>query len=157
MKIKSRISLLAILVMACVSVAAAPAVVHVAGGDSVSADFVLADTPTVRYTPDGLSIVAGDVQVVYPADAAYTFTISESAGISSAKSDECIDLSQNSGIISVSGLAAGATVIAYDVNGLSLASAVADTDGTACFNLKSHKGVAIVVTPSKTFKLIIKH
>lgn len=157
MKIKSRISLLAILAMACAYVTAAPTVVHIAGGDSVSADFVLADMPTVSYTSDGLSIVAGDVEVVYPADATYTFTISEAAGISSVTSDECIDLSQNSGIITVSGLAAGSTVIAYDVNGRSLASAVAGADGTAYIDLTSYKGVAIVSTPSKTFKLIIKH
>lgn len=157
MKLISYFSILVLLASANGLATASPTVLHVTDGASINADFVLADTPVVSYTSDGLSIVAGDVNVVYPADFSYTFTLSDAAGIESVKSDELIDLSQDSGLVTVSGLLAGAYVSAYDVNGRLLASADVDSCGNASINLSSYSGVAIISTPSKTFKLIINH
>lgn len=157
MKNFTRAKLTALVMMTFGVASAVPTVVHVTDGTDVSADFVLADTPTVSYTQDGLSIVAGDMKVVYPADATYTFSLSESSGIADVVSDECIDLSQNYGEIRISGLSAGSSVSAYDINGHVLALSVADADGVAYVNLESHSGIVLVATPSKTFKLILKH
>lgn len=157
MKNFMRAKMTALIMMTFGVVSAAPTVVHITDGADIKADFVLADTPTVSYTPNGLSIVAGDMKVVYPADATYTFSLSESSGIADVVSDECIDLSQNYGEIHISGLSAGASVSVYDIDGRVLALVEADANGVAYINLESHSGIVLVSTPTKTFKLILKH
>lgn len=157
MKNFTRAKLTALVMMTCGAMVAAPTMVRVTDGADVNADFVLADTPTVSYTPEGLSIVAGDVKVVYPADATYTFSLSEASGIEAVKSGECVDLSQIYGEVRVSGLSSGTSVAAYDIDGRLLTLAQADTDGIAYIDLTSYSGIVLVATPSKTFKLILKH
>ncbi|MCC8114791.1 MAG: hypothetical protein LIP03_12550 [Bacteroidales bacterium] len=127
-------------------------VVRVESAEGVKGEFVLADSPTVSYVAEGLQITAGETQVVLPAEETYSFKICEGAGIADADIQQ-INISRNGSQVEISGLAEGAQVAAYGVDGRQIAQARA-VAGAAVLDLSAARGVVIISTPTMNFKIL---
>lgn len=151
------------LAMALLLVAAAPTVsaadyLKVTEQDGKETTFALATKPVVTFTADALVLTTSETTVEYPATATTTFTFSDvPTAIKQLATQDARQalFALHDGMLSAEGLVPGSRLAIYDANGRQQAMAKVSDNGTAAVSVAA-KGLYIVKSSNRTFKLIIK-
>lgn len=154
---KSFAVLLAAVLMAP-TIAHAANYVTVSGADGSKTSFRLDMRPEVTFTATSLVMTAGDDIVEYPITDYRSFTLTddnESTAVEKVSDGAPKTIFAFDGTLHGEGLKAGSRVSIYTTNGQTVASATASAAGTVDIPLNG-RGVYIVRTPEKSFKIIKK-
>lgn len=115
----------------------------------------LSDVPTVKYSGNEIVVTAGETTLRFEGEGV-SFTFSDPAQGSVDQNTfpgKNIKVTLNADTVSLSGLIPGSTVAAYSVSGVKTAEATASPSGSASLSLLP--GINIIVTPSRTFKILL--
>lgn len=128
-------------------------VVELTSGEK--ATFLLEERPRLTFTDKELTITSGEYQTVYQLSSMqrYTFKEMEPSGITQ-NTDNGNTITQAAGRIRLDGLKPGTQVKTFAVNGILVASAVADDNGGATITVNNlPKGVYIIKYGDKSTKI----
>lgn len=116
----------------------------------------LADVPNVRYFGSEIVVTAGETELRFEGEGiSFTFTDPEKGAVEQTSiPGKNIAVAVAGDSVTVSGLMPGAAVAAYTAAGVKTAETAVSVDG--CATLSLSPGINIIVTESKTFKVIIK-
>lgn len=116
----------------------------------------LADRPDVRFNGNEIVVTAGDTVISFEGEGiSFSFTDPNQDGVettSIASSDVAIRVSGDT--VALTGLTPGTDVAAFNVSGVKTGESIVAPDGCATLHLT--KGINIIATEAKTFKIIIK-
>lgn len=110
-------------------------------------------TPKVEVTGQGLVVTAGNKNVEFATNDVVKFAVENRDLDSSAKIEEGVVYFAIGDIVSAKGLKAGSSIEAYTLDGKKIGAAVADENGNAAIDLANAKGIIIIKTASKSFKI----
>lgn len=116
----------------------------------------LADRPSVTYSNTAIVVRAGETELQFEGEGiSFTFKDPESGSVEQTQIPTSnVAIAVNGDSVEISGLKPDSRVSAFTAAGVQTASASVSADGTASLTLSS--GINIIVTESKTFKVIIK-
>lgn len=116
----------------------------------------LADIPNVRFIGSEIVVTAGDTVISFEGEGiSFSFTDPNQDGVettSIASSDVTIRVTSDT--VALTGLTPGTGVTAFNVSGVKTGDSPVAPDGSATLCLT--KGINIIATEAKTFKIIIK-
>lgn len=116
----------------------------------------LADRPDVRFNGNEIVVTAGETVISFEGEGiTFSFTNPKDDGVETVKiANSNVSISVNGDSVTISGLTPESSVQAYNVSGVRTGSATSTPDGTATLSLT--RGINIITTEAKTFKIVIK-
>lgn len=128
-------------------------VVELTSGET--ATFILEEKPRLTFTGEELMITSGEYETVYPLASLqrYTFKSVEASGMTQP-ADNTPTMTQTAGHMRLDGLDPGTRIKTFSVNGILVASDVADSNGSATISVNNlPKGVYIIKYGDKSTKI----
>ncbi len=130
-------------------------VVHTGDGQSIEYSFAV--EPIVTF--EGNDLVLTDIdetRVVYPMSEGIRFTFTNiNTGVKDVKATPSMSIRLVNGIVTIAGLEPNAPVMVYDLAGRRVASAVADSAGSAVVNTQGwNTGAYVFTAKGQSFKII---